>query len=67
MPKICELCGKKRSTGNKVSHSHIATRRVFNANLQKVRVQVKPGDVRRMLVCTSCIRSGQVKKPGAHA
>jgi len=38
------------------------TRRQFRPNLQRVRVALPGGGSRRMKVCTSCIRSGFVKK-----
>lgn len=34
MARICEITGKKAIVGNRVSHSHIKTRRRFNPNLQ---------------------------------
>ncbi len=34
MSRICELTGKKMMVGNRVSHSHIKTRRRFYPNLQ---------------------------------
>jgi large subunit ribosomal protein L28 len=63
MSKECYICGKKRAVGNNVSHANNKTRRVFNANLQRVRLQDKNGQVVRELVCTRCIRSGLVVKP----
>lgn len=35
MSKICQITGTRRMVGNKVSHSNIKTKRVFNPNLQK--------------------------------
>lgn len=34
MSKICQLTGKRVISGNRVSHSHIKTRRKFYPNLQ---------------------------------
>mgnify|MGYP003058870909 FL=1 len=64
MSKQCEFCGKKPQTGNYVSHSNIKTKRVFNPNLQNVRHQFANGEVRTVSVCTRCLRSGVVTKPG---
>ncbi|MDR3177078.1 MAG: 50S ribosomal protein L28 [Desulfovibrio sp.] len=64
MARKCENCGKTPQTGNLVSHSNIKTKRRFNPNLQSVRHQDPDGSVRRMLLCTRCIRSGAVVKPG---
>jgi large subunit ribosomal protein L28 len=61
MARSCELCGKSRSTGNNVSHANNKTKRTWQANLQSVRAKVE-GGVRKMLVCTRCIRSGKVQK-----
>ena len=61
MSKICEICGKKPMVGNNVSHAHNATKRRFNPNLQNVKA-VDKGRVRRMSVCTSCIKAGAVTK-----
>ncbi len=58
---MCEICGKKPLVGNNVSHAHNLTKRRFNPNLQKIRV-LKDGRVRKMLVCTSCIKAGKVVK-----
>lgn len=61
MSKMCEMCGKKPLTGNNVSHAHNVTKRRFNPNLQKVRTLYN-GKVKKMVVCTSCIKSGLVVK-----
>jgi large subunit ribosomal protein L28 len=34
MPRVCQITGKKTTTGNHVSHSNIKTRRKFYPNLQ---------------------------------
>ncbi len=61
MSKICEVCGKKPITGHHISHAHNLTKRRFNPNLQRVRA--KDGNrVRKMVVCTSCIKSGLIVK-----
>ena len=38
MAKVCHSCGKGPAFGNSRSHSMVATRRRFNPNLQKVRI-----------------------------
>ena len=57
----CELCQKKPTSGNNVSHANNKTRRVFNPNIQTVRAIVG-GAPKRIRVCTRCLRSGLVKK-----
>jgi large subunit ribosomal protein L28 len=61
MARVCELCGKKPSVGNHVSHANNKRKRRFNPNLQRVRAVVN-GTVRRIRVCTRCLRSGKVLK-----
>ena len=61
MSRMCEICGKKPLTGNNISHAHNVTKRRFNPNLQRVRM-VYRGRVKKMVVCTKCIKSGQVIK-----
>jgi large subunit ribosomal protein L28 len=58
---VCSVCGKQRVSGNNVSHANNRTKRVFRPNLQRVRVQTGRG-IRRVNVCTRCLRSGKVKK-----
>ena len=61
MANTCDICGKGRLVGNRVSHSNIKTKRVQEPNLQKVRALVS-GVVQRIKVCTRCLRSGKVTK-----
>jgi large subunit ribosomal protein L28 len=63
MARVCEVCGKKPSVGNKVSHANNKTKKIWYPNLQKFRVvSEKTGAIKRMKVCTRCLRSGFVKK-----
>lgn len=57
----CLVCGKGSASGNTISHSHKATKRLFRPNLQKLRI-VLGGKIIRGKVCASCIRSNKVKK-----
>ena len=57
----CDLCGKRPSSGNTVSHANNKSRRRFLPNLKSVRANVS-GRVRKLRVCTQCIRSGKVTK-----
>ena len=61
MSKKCEICGKAQVTGNQVSHSNIHTKRKWNPNIQTVRVNDN-GTVRKMNVCTRCIKSNKVTR-----
>jgi len=62
MSQRCDVCGKEISTGSNVSHSLRHTKRVFKPNILRVRAVVD-GKVKRIRVCTSCLRSGKVAKP----
>jgi large subunit ribosomal protein L28 len=61
MGKHCEICGKAPVVGRTLSHAHNVRPRRFEPNLQRVRAMVN-GGVRRLMVCTRCIRSGRVVK-----
>jgi large subunit ribosomal protein L28 len=61
MARSCEICGKHRSVGHNVSHANNKTKRTWQPNLQQVRASVN-GGVRRIRVCTRCLRSGKITK-----
>ncbi len=58
----CEVTGKRRQTGNKVSHANNKSKRVFGANIQKVKIVDENGTVRRAHVSTRALKSGLVTK-----
>jgi len=60
VPK-CEICGKTRIVGNRVSHSNIKTRRDWAPNVQRVRAVIG-NTTKRIYVCAKCLRSGKVKR-----
>lgn len=75
MAQVCEVCGKKPTLGNKVTHRGKAkylggvgtkvtgiTRRKFRPNLQNVHVTTTNGTRKTVRICTQCIRSGAVAK-----
>ena len=75
MARVCEICGKRASTGNSVETRGKAkylggvgtkktgiTRRQFRPNLQRVRAALPKGGTKSMKVCVQCIRSGRVRK-----
>ena len=61
MSKECKICGKKPMVGSNISHAHNINKRRFSPNLQKVRALYN-GQVKRIDVCTKCIKSGYVVK-----
>lgn len=64
MAKVCYSCGKHPSFGNARSHSLRATRRRWNPNLQKIRIQEGTA-TKRAYVCTSCLKAFKVQKAPA--
>jgi len=74
MPRMCQICNKTVAFGRTYSRRGLAKKkggvgrritgkslRKFAPNLQKVRV-LSGGSVKRMRVCTACIRSGRIQK-----
>ncbi|MDK2945334.1 MAG: large subunit ribosomal protein [Geotoga sp.] len=62
MAKRCAICGKEPVAGNNVAHSKKATRRWWKPNVHKVKAVMKDGSVKRIKVCTSCLKAGKVKR-----
>jgi len=52
MSRTCDVCGRGTQTGNKRSHSNIATKRTFSINLQTKKI-----DGKKKKVCSSCIKT----------
>jgi large subunit ribosomal protein L28 len=74
---MCDICGKTSSVGNKIArsgspkykggiglHTGGVTKRRFYPNVQKTRVVVD-GTVKRMRVCSRCLKAGKVQRPPA--
>ena len=74
MARVCEFCGKRTQVGNRVAWRgkakakggvglkvHGRSKRKFKPNIQVVRAQID-GTVRRVRICTKCLRSGKIKK-----
>ncbi len=75
MSRVCEICGKRPAAGRHIVrkgspkykggiglHTTGISKRRFLPNLQMVRVADAKGNVKRMCVCTRCIKSGKVTK-----
>lgn len=75
MAVACDVCGKTASMGNQVETRGKAkylggvgtkvtgiSRRRFKPNLQTIKAVTPDGTTQSMRVCTSCIRSGFVRK-----
>ncbi len=61
MARVCEICKKGKISGNKISHSNRHSRRTWEPNLKRVKAVVN-GTIKRINVCTRCLRSGKVKR-----
>ena len=75
MAKKCEICGKKKIVGNSITRRGLSkkkggvglkttgiTRRRFLPNLQTKKVLLD-GKIKKVLICTKCIKSGKVSLP----
>ncbi|HHT9155347.1 MAG: 50S ribosomal protein L28 [Planctomycetes bacterium RIFCSPHIGHO2_02_FULL_52_58] len=75
MSKVCDLCGKGVITGYSIERRGLAkkkggagrkitgrTKRRFLPNLQIVRARLATGAVKRLKVCTRCLKAGKVVK-----
>ena len=75
MGQVCEICGKHKAFGGHITRRGLAkkkggigmhvvkvTKREFKPNLKSVRAVVN-GGVKRLTVCTACLRSGKVVMP----
>jgi large subunit ribosomal protein L28 len=61
MAKKCAVCGKTPVVGRQHSHANNVSARRFEPNLQTVRALIN-GGVKRIRVCTRCLRSNKVVK-----
>jgi large subunit ribosomal protein L28 len=61
MPMQCHVCAKGPSFGHTVSHAHNISPRKFYPNLQSIKI-MENGAIKRVRVCTRCLRSGKVQK-----
>ncbi len=75
MARVCDICEKRTRVGGMIARRGLPKRkggvglkttghnkRKYFPNLQKVQVQ-EGKVVRRMRVCTRCIKSGRIRKP----
>lgn len=58
MSRVCSICGKGKMGGHMVSHSNRKTNRVWNANIQKVKIEVD-GVEQSQYVCTKCMKTAK--------
>jgi len=53
----CQLCGKKPTFGNNVSHAHNLTRRMWKPTMQQATLTLDGGISVQMKLCTKCLRT----------
>jgi len=76
MPRVCEITGKRTRFGNKVTRRGKAkaeggvgkkttgiSRRTYKPNLQRIRIVLPDGGIRRLRVAASVIKKGEVRIP----
>lgn len=52
MAQVCEVCGRGTVVANNVSHSNVKTKRT-----QKINLQSKKIDGKKLKICTSCLKT----------
>jgi len=75
MARVCEFCQRHTRTGGSIVRRGLAKKkggvglkttghckRKFKPNLQSVRAQID-GEVRRVRICTHCLKGGRIRKP----
>ena len=61
MSVACEICGKKSIKAAKITFSHKQNTHRQLPNIQTVKAVVD-GQVKKIKVCTSCLRAGKVQR-----
>jgi large subunit ribosomal protein L28 len=74
--RVCDICGRGPKMGNQITRSGLAkskggiglhtggiSRRKFAVNLHPIKAMVGK-TVKRMRVCSRCLKAGKVKKAG---
>ena len=75
MSRICAITGKRPVTGGRIIHKGVSkkaggiglqlvknNKRVFRPNLQRVRVKLPSGQVKRIWVSVKAIKAGKIEK-----
>lgn len=74
MSNVCSMCGKTKASGGHIIRKGLAkkaggigmhvvknTKRTFEPNIQNARI-VENGSVKKVKLCTACIRNGNYTK-----
>ena len=75
MSRICAITGKRPTTGGRIIHKGVSkkaggiglqlvkvNKRKFRPNLQRVRVKLPSGQVKRLWVSAKAIKAGKILK-----
>ena len=79
MARVCEFCSKGTRAGGSIARRGLPkkkggvglnitgrSKRKFKPNVQRVRALVD-GEVKRVKICTRCLKSGKIVKPALTA
>lgn len=61
MGKICEVCGKGKMAGNKVSHSNKKSNKKWDVNLQSTTITIDDKE-KKVKACTKCMKTAKKAK-----
>ena len=75
MSRICSITGKRPKVGGRIIHKGVSkkaggiglqlvknNKRTFRPNLQRVRVKLPSGQIRRQWVSVKAIKAGKIQK-----
>ncbi len=79
MARVCDFCDKGTAFGGSIARRGLPkkaggvglritgrSKRTFKPNIQRVRAVID-GKVTRVKICTRCLKSGRIQKPGQTA
>ncbi len=56
MAKKCEVCGKQKQFGHKVTFSNKKINKTWSPNIRRIRAMID-GQPKRINICTKCLKS----------
>ena len=75
MSRVCEFCQKRTVAGRSIARRGLAkkkkgvgkkttgiTKRTFKPNIHRIKVEIN-GGVKRVKICTKCLKSDKITKP----
>lgn len=61
MSRVCDICGRGKMAGKKVSHAENKSNRTFELNLQEITIEID-GKPTKVKACTKCIKTARKSK-----